>query len=284
MLHDREPEAGSTRRACAIGAVEALEDARELGLFDADAVVGAADGDHVALPLHGEREGRARTGVANRVLGEVPGDDPEHPGPDRELDVVVALEPKLDSGPRGALGELVDRLLEHGLHRGSAERDDTSARLELAEEQHLVDELRDLVDLATRLLDERGDVLAGKRRRLEERQEPGKRCAELVRDRRGETCAKLLVCGEIALAREVDEALAPAADLVRDHERDDSALAREKVAREAISFTQTVDRLARAPARVKHAIRFVEHDDRLPALLDEHSSPGRVGIRHVTRF
>ena len=105
-----------------------------------------------------------------------------------------------------------------------------------------------------------------------------------MRHRRGETRAKLLVRGEIALAREVDEALAPAADLVRDDERDDAALAGEKVGRERLSFTQTVDRLARAPARVQHTIRVVEHDDRLPALLDEHPSPRRVGIRHVTRF
>ena len=157
----------------------------------------------------GESEGRARTGVANRVLGEVPRDDSEHPRPDRQLDVVATFEPQLDSGSRSTLGELVDRLLEHGLHGRGAERDDASARLELAEKQHLVDELRDLVDLATCLLDERGHVLAGKRRRLEEREEPGERCPELVRHRRSEPGAKLLVRGEIAFAREVDEALAP---------------------------------------------------------------------------
>ena len=109
-------------------------------------------------------------------------------------------------------------------------------------------------------------------------------CAQLVRDRRGETGAKLLVRGEVAFAREVDEALAPAADLVRNDERDDSALARQEVCRERLALTQAVDRLARAPARVEHAIRVVEHDDRLAALLDEHSPPDRVGVRHVTRF
>jgi len=35
---------------------------------------------------------------------------------------------------------------------------------------------------------------------------------------------------------------------------------------------------------VQHAIRVVEHDDRLSALFDEHSTSGRIGVRHVTRF
>ena len=176
------------------------------------------------------------------------------------------------------------RLLEHGLDGRRAERDDTGARLELAEEEHLVDELRDLVDLAARLVDERGDVLAGKRGRLEEREEPRERRAQLVRHRRREPRAKLLVRGEVALAREVDETLAPTADLVRHDERDDAALAGQEVSGEALALTQAVDRLARATARVQHAIRVVEDDDRLPALLDEHSPPDRVGVRHVTRF
>ena len=45
VLHDREPEAGPARRPSAIGAVEALEEARQLRLLDPDAVV-AADQDH----------------------------------------------------------------------------------------------------------------------------------------------------------------------------------------------------------------------------------------------
>ena len=83
-----------------------------------------------------------------------------------------------------------------------------------------------------RLLDERGDVLAGKRRRLEQREEPRERRAELVRDRSGEARAQLLVRGKVALAREVDETLAPTAHLVRNDERDDAALAGQEVRRE----------------------------------------------------
>ena len=176
------------------------------------------------------------------------------------------------------------RLLEHGLDGRRAECDDTGARLELAEEQHLVDELRDLVDLAARLLDERGDVLSGKCGRLEEGEEARERGAQLVRHGGREAGTKLLVRGEVALAREVDETLATTADLVRHDERDHAALAGEEISGEALALTQAVDRLARATARMQHAIRVVEDDDRLPALLHEHSPPGRVGVRHVTRF
>ena len=75
----------------------------------------------------------------------------------------------------GPLLELLHGLLEHRLHGRGAERDDARAGLELREEEHLVDELGDLVDLRPRLLDERRDVLARQRRRLEKRQEPGER-------------------------------------------------------------------------------------------------------------
>ena len=176
----------------------------------------------LAVALDGERERRAGPGVADRVLREVPRDHPQHARTDRELDVVVAFEPSSTPGARGALAELLERLLEHRLHRRRAERDDARARLELAQEQHLVDELRDLVDLAARLLDERGHVLARQRRRLEEREQPRERRPQLVRDGGSEPRAELLVRGEVALAREVDEPLAAAAHLVRHDERDDA--------------------------------------------------------------
>ena len=55
--------------------------------------------------------------------------------------LVVALEPKRDAGPRRPLLELVERLLEHGPDRRRPERDDARPGLELAEEEHLVDQL-----------------------------------------------------------------------------------------------------------------------------------------------
>ena len=186
-------------------------------------------------------------------------------------------------GASRALAELVERLGEHRLHRRGAESDDARSRLELGEEEHLVDQLGDLVDLAARLLDERGHVLAGKRRRLEQGEKARERCPELVRDGRREPGTQLLVRSEVALAREVDEPLAPSFHLVRDDERDHAALAAQEIGRKGLTLPQPVDRLARATARVEHAIGVVEHDDRLPALLDEHPPPGRVGVRHAQR-
>ena len=105
-----------------------------------------------------------------------------------------------------------------------------------------------------------------------------------MRDGGGEARAELLVGGEVTLAREVDEALAAAAGLVRDDERDDAALARQQVGREPLALAQPVDRLASPPAREQDAIRVVEDDDRLTALLDERPPSDRVGVGHVTRF
>ena len=244
----------------------------------------AAQDHEVSVALDGEREGRARACVANRVLGEVARDDTEHARPDRELDVVVAAEHERDSRSCRTLLELLDRLLENGTHRRRTERDDPSARLELAEKEDLVDELRDLVDLAACLLDEGRDVLARKRRRLEQGEKAGERCSKLVRDGCREPGAQLLVRGEVALAREVDEALAPAAHFVRHDERDHPALAREEVRRQRLALAEAVDGLPSTAARVQHTVGVVEDDDRLAALLDEHASPGRVGVRHVTSF
>ena len=95
---------------------------------------------------------------------------------------------------------------------------------------------------------------------------------------------ELLVGSEVALAREVDEPLASSVHLVRDDERDHAALAAQEIGRKMLTLPQPVDRLAGAPARVEDPVRVVEHDDRLPALLDEHPPPDRVGVRHVQRF
>ncbi len=84
-------------------------------------------------------------------------------------------------------------------------------------------------------------------------------------------------------AREVDETLAPTGDLVRDDERDDSALAGQEVRRKSLALAHAVDRLARPAAREQDAVVVVEDDDRLAALLDERPAPDRVGVasRHA---
>ncbi len=52
------------------------------------------------------------------------------------------------AGPRRLLLELCSDLVENGQDRLGAERDDPGPGLELGQEEHLVDQLDDLVDLA----------------------------------------------------------------------------------------------------------------------------------------
>ena len=56
VLDDREPETRAARGAGVVGAVEALEQPRQLLLVDADAVIAAAQDDGVALALDREHE------------------------------------------------------------------------------------------------------------------------------------------------------------------------------------------------------------------------------------
>ena len=182
MLHDRQPEAGATRGAGAVGAVEALEQARQVGLVDAGAVVDDANHDASRLTLHGERRVRAWAGVADRVLGEVARDHAHHPGPHLGGRGGVALDVERHSGPRGRLLELRHHLLEHGQNRLGPEGHDARARLELGQEEHLVDQLADLIDLAARLLDELGDVLPRQARRARAGR-AGERAASAARER-----------------------------------------------------------------------------------------------------
>ena len=141
VLHDREPEARPAGGAGPVGAEEPLEEARQLRLVDADAVVGPTEHDRVAVALDREREGRAGPRVADRVLGEVLGDHADHPRSDRELDRRVALDDERHPGAARALLELGGHGLELGPHGNRAERDDPRPRLELAEEEDLVDQL-----------------------------------------------------------------------------------------------------------------------------------------------
>ena len=84
-----------------------------------------------------------------------------------------------------------------------SEGDHLATRLELAEEENVVDQLARLLDLLASLLHQLADVGTGQSGALEQREEPGERSAELVRDSRGETSPQLLVGGE--LRRRIDE-------------------------------------------------------------------------------
>ena len=132
-------------------------------------------------------------GVADRVLGEVLGHDPEHPRPKRQVDARVA-GPRAASTParRGGVVELLDDLLEHRQRVRAAERDDLLAALELGEEEDLVDQRAGVLDLGARLVDQRLDVGARQVGRVEQREDPRERRPQLVRDGGGEARAELV--------------------------------------------------------------------------------------------
>ena len=202
----------------------------------------------------------------------------QHPRPHLDARVGVARHLERDAGSRGTLLELGRDVVEHRQHRRRAQRDDAGARLELAEEEHLVDQLADLLDLAASLVDEVGDVLAGQQRELEQREQTGERRPELVRDRRREARAQLLVGRHVADPREVDEPLVATVDDVGDDER---VRAVEQLRREAAHprgrprATGGHGGSRRAPIPSAST-----HDHGLAALLEQH--PASFGVRlHV---
>ena len=72
------------------------------------------------------------------------------------------------------------------------ERDDLAAALELREEEDLVDQRARVLDLDARLRDQRLDVGAREIGGIEQREDPGQRRPQLVRDRSGEAGAELV--------------------------------------------------------------------------------------------
>jgi two-component system alkaline phosphatase synthesis response regulator PhoP len=72
------------------------------------------------------------------------------------------------------------------------ERYDFLAALELREEEDLVDQRARVLDFGLRLVDERVYVGAGKIRRIEQSEDPCKRCPQLVRNRGREARAELI--------------------------------------------------------------------------------------------
>ena len=122
--------------------------------------------------------------IANGVLREVLGHDPEHAGPKWELDAGVAVGLNCQAGAGGTRLELVDDLLEHGERGRPAERHDLMAALELGQEQDLVDQRGRVLDFLAGLVDELADVGARKVCAVEEDEDAGERRAQLVRDGR----------------------------------------------------------------------------------------------------
>src|SRR6187551_160176 len=67
VLHDREPEPGTARGTRAVGSVETFEEARQVGLIHAGAVVHDAEHDAVTVAGHRQRRVGSRPRVADRV-------------------------------------------------------------------------------------------------------------------------------------------------------------------------------------------------------------------------
>ena len=78
--------------------------------------------------------------------------------------VVAGEEDEIHLRPLGARSEAGDHLFGIGQRERPAERDDLTPGLELAEKEHVVDQLPRLLHLQARLLDELVDVGVRKRR------------------------------------------------------------------------------------------------------------------------
>jgi hypothetical protein len=192
MLHDRQAEAGAPRRTRGVGTIEALEDARQVSFGHAGAVIRSGEHRGRVHCVDREREVRTVAGVADRVLGEVLGEHPQHARPQRKVDVRFSVGMELHSRPRRGRSELGDNLLEHGQGRRVPERDDLLAALELREEEDLVDQRSRVLDLGPRLLEQRGHVRVVELGQLEEREDTGERRPQLVGDRGREAHPKLI--------------------------------------------------------------------------------------------
>jgi len=206
VLDDREAESRAAGGARGVGAVEALEESRDVGLVDSDSVVGRSEHRELTRLAHGERELGAVACVADRVLGQVLGDHRQHPGPERYLDGLVPLDREHHPGARRGVVEPLDHLAQDRERRGVAERDDLLAALELREEEDLVDQGAGVLDLGLRLVDQRLHVGAGQVGRVEEREDAGERGAQLVRNRSCEAGAELV---EAAVIHQIVTTLKP---------------------------------------------------------------------------
>src|ERR1700694_4459946 len=80
VLHDRQPEAGPARSARAISAVEALEEAHEVALFEAHAVVFGNKRRSCRVALDRDLKCAPGARILKRVLKQVLDNDSKHSG------------------------------------------------------------------------------------------------------------------------------------------------------------------------------------------------------------
>ena len=94
----------------------------------------------------------------------------------RLLSLIESMSlPGADVGALGAFVELGDDLAQQRRRLRRAERDDLPPGLELAEEEHVVDQLVHQLDLRPHLLESRRRVAAGQARTLDQREQARER-------------------------------------------------------------------------------------------------------------
>ena len=208
MLHDREAEPRAARGARAVGAVEALEQARQVGLVDPGPVVDDPQDDRAVLAPDRERRvrprarrsgSRSRPGSARRRAASAAAPRRSRPRRPRRAARRRRARPAPRARPRprrstGSTGSAPSETTR--VPDSSSARKSTSSISS-----------RIWSTSRARLLDELGDVLARQRGELEQREQPRERRPQLVRDRSREARAQLLVRGQVAGLGEIDEPL-----------------------------------------------------------------------------
>jgi hypothetical protein len=119
--------------------------------------------------------------VAQSVFRKVLNNDPEHPGTEGQLELLVAdLDPERNAGALRPLGELRGHGPQHRGGLSGAERDHLTAGLELAQEEHVVDQLIHQRDLVPHLIQHRGGIAARQPGAVDQGEQAGERRSELV--------------------------------------------------------------------------------------------------------
>ena len=127
------PRPVPARGAGTVAAEETLEEARELLLAHAAPVVGSFEQAGASRQV----QGGPRPRVTDRVLGEVLGNDLQHPSAERELDVSGCFDSDRDVRTLGAVGEPVADLPRAPGARGVEPSETTSRPLSSSERKRM---------------------------------------------------------------------------------------------------------------------------------------------------
>ena len=146
------------REARAVSAVEALEETRKLALLEAGSVVFRNE----RRSLSGRSRRRSETCSRGRRTGARcrAGSRPRRRACGAQGKLSIGITANLDFDPRSLrpFGVLGCHALELRQCLRGAERDDSTATLELGEEQHVVDERRDLLNFGANSFQNCGGV------------------------------------------------------------------------------------------------------------------------------